>query len=407
MVMAAPARSSPPPRLRSGVRTGGRGIPWPLWTSGWILLPLRLFLGFTFLYAGLQKFADPHFLRASAPGSVQAQLHAAVHNSPLGSHLAGLASHAFIVGVLIALAEVAVGAGALVGLWTRAAAAGGLALSLGFLLTVSWHSHPYYLGPDIVFAAAWVPIVLAGAGEDPRLSLDAFLRRRTEDDMGVLPAETVPVAFANVQRVCGGYDAGRCRYQRGAPCRSAGCPVLETPPVADPLLADEVDRRAFLRRAQTAGLFLAGGVVASAAVAGIGRAMAGRGGGHPTTALSPTGSAGGHGPATTSPPAGGHSGVAIGPASAVPVGAVARFSDPGSGDPAYVVQPTAGSYAAFSAICPHAGCQVQPSGSSGFQCPCHGARFGPTGSLVQGPASRSLTPITVAKGADGQLYVDG
>jgi thiosulfate dehydrogenase [quinone] large subunit len=73
-----------------------------------------------------------------------------------------------------------------------------------------------------------------------------------------------------------------------------------------------------------------------------------------------------------------------------------------------VVQPTAGRYAAFSAVCPHAGCQVQYSrGNDEFVCPCHGARFDGTGSLLQGPATRDLSSITVTKGSDGQLYVDG
>ena len=39
-------------------------------------------------------------------------------------------------------------------------------------------------------------------------------------------------------------------------------------------------------------------------------------------------------------------------------------------------------------------------------CPCHGARFDQAGSVLRGPATRSLSPITVAEGSDGQLYVD-
>jgi thiosulfate dehydrogenase (quinone) large subunit len=412
--MAAPARSSPSlrPRPRSG--TGGRGPSWPLWTSGWALIPLRLFLGITFLYAGLQKLADPRFLHAGAPGSIQAQLQAAVGTSPIGSHLGGLASHALVVGVAIALAEVAVGVGALAGLWTRVAAAGGLVLSLGFLLTVSWHSHPYYLGPDIVFAAAWVPLVLAGAGEDPRLSLDGLMRRRAEQELGLPTTATVPMAFASVQALCGGYAVGRCRYRHGASCRPDACPVLAAPPVADPKAGETLDRRTFLRRAQIAGLFVACGLGASAATAWIGRLLGGSRDSLGTAASLPSaGGDPGGGTTATSPPAGPPAagtpgGVAIGPASAVPVGGVAAFTDPGARKPAYVVQPTAGRYAAFSAICPHAGCRVQYSGRDGeFVCPCHGARFDRTGSVLQGPATRSLSPITVAEGSDGQLYVDG
>ena len=412
--MAAPARPYPSRRSQPRPDTGGRGLRRPLWTSGWVLLPLRLFLGITFLFAGLQKLADPRFLRAGAPGSIQAQLQAAVGTSPIGSHLGGLASHALVVGVAIALAEVAVGIGTLAGLWTRVAAAGGLVLSLGFLLTVSWHSHPYYLGPDIVFAAAWVPLVLAGAGEDPRLSLDGLMRRRACQELGLPTTVTVPVAFASVQALCGGYEVGRCRYRRGASCRADACPVLAAPPVADPMAGETLDRRTFLRQAQIAGIILASGLGATAATAWIGRVLSGsRDGGGITASLPSAGGGPGGGTTTTSPPdgppaPGAPGGVAIGPASAVPVGGVAAFTDPGAGHPAYVVQPTAGRYAAFSAVCPHAGCRVQYSGRDGeFVCPCHGARFDRTGSLLQGPATRSLSPITVAEGSDGQLYVDG
>jgi thiosulfate dehydrogenase [quinone] large subunit len=413
--MAAPARTNPSRRSRPRPRPGGRGLSWPpLWTSGWVLLPLRLFLGITFVYAGIQKLADPNFLQAGAPGSIQAQLQATVRTSPLGSHLGALTSHALVVGVAIALAEVAIGVGALAGLWTRVAAAGGLALSFGFLLTVSWHSHPYYLGPDIVFAAAWLPLVLAGAGEDPRLSLDGLMRRRAEQELGLPTTATVPVAFASVQALCGGYDAGRCRYRHGASCRPDACPMLAAPPVADPEAGETLDRRTFLRQAQIAGLFLAGGLGASAATAWIGRLLSdGRGGSASVAALPSRDGGRGGGPTTTGPRDGPSAtrapgGVAIGPASAVPVGGVAAFMDPGAGGPAYVVQPTAGRYAAFSAVCPHAGCRVQYSrGNDEFVCPCHGARFDHTGSLLRGPATRPLRPITVAKGSDGQLYVDG
>jgi thiosulfate dehydrogenase [quinone] large subunit len=388
-----------------------------LWTSGWTLLPLRIFLGVTFLYAGLQKLADPHFLDARSPSSIQSQLHAATRSSPIGGLLGGLVHQATLVGVTIALAELAVGAGALLGLWTRAAAAGGLLLSIGFLLTVSWHSHPYYLGPDIVFAAAWVPLVLAGAGDDPRLSLDARLRHHTSTAMGLPPTQAVPVAFATVQRLCGGYENGRCHYRHGQPCAPERCPVLTMPALPDHATADRLDRRTFLHQAQLAGILVIGGAVASGFTAGIGRLLArGSGGGDPVAALPSTGSTGSTGTSTTAGPSTGSpgpaatdapSGTPIGSAGAVAVGGVASFTDPGSGSLAYVVQPTAGHYAAFSSICPHAGCQVQYSrGADEFVCPCHGARFDNNGTVVQGPARRSLDPITISKGSDGQLYAD-
>src|SRR6202035_1785732 len=98
--------------------------------SGWALLPLRAFLGFTFLFAGLQKLANPNFFNANSPSSIQAQLIASNRISPLHLLLGHLLKFAVPIGIVIALAEVAVGLGALLGLWTRLAAAGGIFLSL-------------------------------------------------------------------------------------------------------------------------------------------------------------------------------------------------------------------------------------------------------------------------------------
>jgi len=109
-----------------------------------MLLPLRAFLGITFLFAGLQKLADRWFFQASAPSSIQAQLHRAARSSPIGGLVGSAAHHGTAVGVAIAFAEIAVGLGTLLGLWARIAAIGGAVLSLGFLLTVSWHTRPYY-----------------------------------------------------------------------------------------------------------------------------------------------------------------------------------------------------------------------------------------------------------------------
>jgi thiosulfate dehydrogenase [quinone] large subunit len=93
----------------------------------------------------------------------------------------------------------------------------------------------------------------------------------------------------------------------------------------------------------------------------------------------------------------------------VPVGGSARFTDPASGDPGLVLQLTKGSYVAYDAVCPHAGCTVGYSPAAQLiVCPCHGSEFNPaTGAVEVGPATRGLETIKVAEGGDGQLYVDG
>ena len=149
---------------------------------GWIVLPLRLYLGVTFAYAGLHKLLDPRYLDRTAPGGVEQQMLAVVHSSPIGA-LVGLgAEHATVTGLAIALAEVAVGSAVLLGLFTRAAATGGLLLALGFFLTVSWTVRPYFLGTDISLVFAWTPLVIAGDGAV--LSLGEHLRARVRGRHG-------------------------------------------------------------------------------------------------------------------------------------------------------------------------------------------------------------------------------
>ena len=142
--------------------------------AGWALLPLRAFLGGTFAFAGLQKLANPGFFDASNPTSIQSQLASAARVSPIHGLIGHLQHAAVPLGVAIALGELAVGAATLVGLWSRAAAAGGMLLSFSLFLTVSFHASPYYTGSDIVFVFAWTPLLVAGAGGV--LSLDAWSR---------------------------------------------------------------------------------------------------------------------------------------------------------------------------------------------------------------------------------------
>jgi thiosulfate dehydrogenase [quinone] large subunit len=128
----------------------------------WALLPLRVFLGGTFLYAGLSKIFDTHYLDDTSPLGVHAQMLHAATTSPIGPLVSFTAEHSTVTGLVIAFGEVAVGLGTLLGLFTRIAALGGFLLALSFFLTVSWTTRPYYFGADIVFAAAWTPLLIAG-----------------------------------------------------------------------------------------------------------------------------------------------------------------------------------------------------------------------------------------------------
>lgn len=47
-------------------------------------------------------------------------------------------------------------------------------------------------------------------------------------------------------------------------------------------------------------------------------------------------------------------------------------------------------FSALSATCTHEICTITGFGGGNFVCPCHGSRFATNGSVVAGPASRSL-----------------
>lgn len=162
-------------------RTDVSEVPPPTYTRGkeptaWhALLPLRLFLGVTFVYAGLDKLTDSAFLSADGAGSI-GELMRGVRDTSAVPALVDLSLKAPVgFAVFLALAEILVGLGALAGLLTRIAAIGGALISLALWLTVSWAVTPYYYGNDLIYLMAWTPLILAGASYP---SLDSLIRSR-------------------------------------------------------------------------------------------------------------------------------------------------------------------------------------------------------------------------------------
>lgn len=414
---SASRRDSRRPRLAGLEWDWLRPPPHARYSAGWVLLPLRAFLGITFVFAGLQKLANPAFFDASNPASIQAQLAGAQRTSPIHGLVGPLTHMPVLVGLVIAFAELAVGLGTLLGLWSRLAAVGGMVLSFLLFLTVSFHSHPYYTGSDIVFVFAWIPLVLASAGGV--LSADALLAHRARRQVGAEPVAMVPVPFATVRRICGSYEDGRCQSRDGAPCAPGPCPYLaqRAPPLRR-IDQEEIDRRTFVAKGVAAGAVSAFALLVGGVAAGLGRL-----GGTPSGAVAhtlenntPASGSGSSTTTTSSAPSPNGStttvpvrpaGTRIGPARDVPVGGAASFQDPTSGDPSLVVQPQAGTFLAFDAVCPHAGCTAEYDPSHKlFICPCHGSEFnGRTGAVEVGPAQQGLTRLRLAEGSDGQLYI--
>jgi len=338
------------------------------------LFPLRLFLGLTFVYGGMQKLSDPGFLHPGAPTYIGAQLRGFASGTPGGFILHAVAlPFPRLAGVGVALLEIAVGLLVSAGLLTRAAAAAGLALNLLLFLTASWKTSPYFLGSDIVFIFAWLPFVLAGAVGQPALDhrLQELARRRR----------------------------GRAERAARAAGRRAGSPA----PAGAALT-----RRGLLGQA----LALTG--VATGALAALSAAAAGRyrsGAGVRPLASSPTSVAPSspslavhhHRPAGRSaagPPAGG---VRLGPSGGLGAGQAATYRDPHDGQADILVRDRSGGLTALSALCTHAGCAVTYQGGA-LYCPCHGSVFNArTGAVEQGPAVQALAQKKVIE-RGGSIY---
>jgi thiosulfate dehydrogenase (quinone) large subunit len=148
---------------------------WRDTATRYALLPLRIFLGVTFIYAGLDKLTDSAFMKSGGSGSIGDTMRAVRDSSAIPALVDLALKNPVGFGYAIAFGELAVGIGVLTGLLGRLAALGGALISLSLWLTVSWANSPYYYGNDLAYLMAWLPLVLAGT---PYLSLDSMLRAR-------------------------------------------------------------------------------------------------------------------------------------------------------------------------------------------------------------------------------------
>ncbi|MGW0392290.1 DoxX family membrane protein [Streptomyces sp. NPDC003042] len=139
---------------------------------GVVLLPLRVFLGFISIYAGMGKLCDPVYFDGGERGSMVTWLQT-LQPWALAEPLRDFAlAHPVGAGLSVAFLQVIVGVLTVFGLWQRFAACIGALLSAALLMTVSWKTVPAYDAPDIIYLAAWSPLIIAGA---PVYSLDGRL----------------------------------------------------------------------------------------------------------------------------------------------------------------------------------------------------------------------------------------
>nr|WP_155073482.1 DoxX family membrane protein [Streptomyces taklimakanensis] len=139
---------------------------------GVVLLPLRILLGLISIYAGMGKLCDPVYFDGGDRGSLVAWLRS-LQPWAVAEPMRDVAlAHPVGAGLCVAFLQIVVGVLTILGLWQRAAAGAGALLSAALIVTVSWHAVPAYETPDIIYLAAWSPLIIAGA---PYYSLDARL----------------------------------------------------------------------------------------------------------------------------------------------------------------------------------------------------------------------------------------
>lgn len=433
---AAPASQNIRPSQASLSSTDQRSWWKELRFSERVLLPLRLFLGITFLYAGIQKLTDPQFFNPTTTGFIGKQILAFAHGSPIHSILLHVAlPHAVFFGVVIALGEIAIGIGTLVGFLFRPAAFFGMLLSLMFFLSASWHVYPYFYGADIVFFFAWTPLLLAGPLGSGLPSIDEVLVRRILMDMppdlrgGMAPVfnfflgvgdavekqnvslEEMPTQAIN--RVNGqgtqynskvsGYPQGvpqniisgqgrqgnaygNSQQQRQANYRGRNATIRRT----------QENRRNFLWGLAAGGLGMLGITLAGRAI--LSHPFGGDDTASTTTQNPSTVSSTQSTPASGAGTTTASGSTAIAQVSAVQPNSAVTFTIPSNGDPGVLVRLNNGKFVAFDATCTHAGCPVQYDPSSQhLLCPCHGAEFDPSNaaSVVQGPTNTPLTSVPI------------
>lgn len=367
--------------------------------SGFATLPLRLFLGVTFVYAALQKVMDPGFFHAGSPTYIGAQILAFSRGSPIQGLLHQLMAYAVPIGILTVLTEGCIGLLVLLGLFTRPAALVGMALSMGFFLSASWQTYPYFFGSDIVFVVCWLTLAIAGPGVP---ALDAVVE--------------APLRGAILRRMGGRWSSAFVSLLTGW--------YVPRESVVDDRSLDATDGVGRATGEQSPGRRLSRGEALVGSMATLGLVALGL---HPRRGRSsgPTGQLAGSqnvppgagapspkaGTATATP--GSQAGIPtgarkIGNIRQLPANSAGTVNDPKTGDPAVIVHTSGSNFYAFDAICTHAGCTVQYDPQQKLLvCPCHGGTFDPAhgAQVVGGPPPSPLTPIDMTIDSHGDIYI--
>ncbi|MGO9644358.1 MAG: TQO small subunit DoxD [Candidatus Bathyarchaeia archaeon] len=142
-----------------------------------LLLPLRIFMGLTFLYAGLQHLTDSSYFDPSKSGYIGHLVSQYAVGSPIHDFLLGVVvPNAVAFGYMVGVGEALIGIAVLLGFLFRIASLAGLILNFTFFLSATWNAFPFYFGSDIVFVMCWLTLLLTGP--QVGLSVDGRLSKR-------------------------------------------------------------------------------------------------------------------------------------------------------------------------------------------------------------------------------------
>lgn len=154
---------------------------------------LRAWLGITWIYAGWDKAIDPGFLNKGAPSFIGTQLSGYSTQSPIGGLFNKLIEHSVAVGVIVMVAEFAIGLATLLWVAPTLAAIGGLSLSIGLWLASTFYISPYFLASDTAYAILWLIYLVTLIGN--RRTVDLSLDRRGAIKVSAVAGAAIGLAF--------------------------------------------------------------------------------------------------------------------------------------------------------------------------------------------------------------------
>ena len=167
------------------------------WThQSWSVRLLRLWLGITFTYAGIDKALDGGFLNPEATTYIGKQLAGFAQQSPISPLLNKMVEHATLVGAGTMVGEIAIGLATLFGVLPFLAALAGAGLSASLWLSSSFHTTPYFLASDTAYLIMWLVFALSVMPRKRTVSRVLNVDRRGAIGIGVVGV--LSIAFASL-----------------------------------------------------------------------------------------------------------------------------------------------------------------------------------------------------------------